>query len=467
MKQIFSSFPLVLLAALVACTAEPAPTAEDSFVLSANLENTGSKMCLGSPTDNAYPILWQTGDIISVNGTTSSALSSTYNGKKVATFTVSGTQSAPYKVLYPGTTSANVITLPATQSYVAGSFDPAAAAAYGNATKTGSNYGVTLTSFCGLLRFGFTGTETLDKIVLRSQGSEKLYGSFTLAANGDGFTGAFTGGTAGDLTYNCHVTLSEEVTYFYVAIPAQNYASGLEAEIYSGGEYMTLKFSKLTDSDGDGKADSGDMKGTDLVAIPNRLFDPKRAVEVVDISSLTAESGGNPSVTPPSIVVATYNVMRLDDDNRPAAATTGDSNGRLARPANAIVKSNTDMRAALGLAIYNTNADIVGFNEIGDDMYKSGQSQSLQDIVAGQGAAYTWKLDYPGSNSGNYHYCNGFAYKSAVLTLNSSGRAWLHPNSTGYSTSSDSNSGDPNRYVVWAKFTHKTSGKSSSMCRVT
>ena len=109
--------------------------------------------------------------------------------------------------------------------------------------------------------------------------------------------------------------------------------------------------------------------------------------------------------------------------------------------------------------INSEKPDIIGFQEIGDDMYASGQTYSLEDIAAAQSAAYTWKLNFPGSESGNYHYCNGFAYKSSILTLNDSGKAWLRTNSNSYSTSSASNSGDPNRYVVWGLFTHKVSGK--------
>ena len=92
-------------------------------------------------------------------------------------------------------------------------------------------------------------------------------------------------------------------------------------------------------------------------------------------------------------------------------------------------------------------------------MYASGQKYSLEDIASAQGSSYTWKLNFPGSESGNYHYCNGFAYKSSVLTLDESGKAWLRTGSESYSTSSASSSGDPNRFVVWAKFTHKVSGK--------
>ena len=439
---------------LASCEQKPEPvdpaTPEDPvFVLSAGLSDAETKTTLGSTEDpNTFDNLWKTGDKISVNGTLSNAVSEADNGKKLVDFTVSGSLSAPYKVLYPGTTSTNVISLPATQQYVPDSFDGAAAAAYGTAEKTGNQYSVQLKNFTGLIRLALNGSATLDKIVLNSLGSEKLRGNFTLS---NFETGAFTGGTAGSLTYNCQgVTLTGSDTYFYIALPAQTYAAGVEALVYQAdGAFMRLKFW------GDGKVLAGDA----IVAFASKTFVAGRTENLLAIDDLTAESGGNPTVTPPSITVACYNVMRLDDDNRPAAATTGDSNGKLARPANAIIKTNTDMRAALGLAIYNTNADIVGFNEIGDDMYSSGQSQSLQDIVAAQGASYTWCLNYPGSLSGNYHYCNGFIYKASVLTLNDSGRAWLRKNSNSYSTSSTDNSGDPNRYVVWAKFTHKTSGK--------
>lgn len=439
-------------AALVSCNTDIL-IEQEKIVLEVNLpEDASTKTSLSGPQDGYYEVHWKTGDMISINGTKSSALSSAYNNQKVASFTVSGSLSAPYNVLYPGTTSTNTIALPATQSYTAGSFDGSAAACYGVATKTGDNYGVQLKNFCGILRFALKGSATLSKIELNSLGSEKLYGSFPITNFSTGAFNASTAGTAGTLTYNIgSVTLSGTDTYFYVAIPAQAYAKGIEALVYqSDGAYMRLKFW------GSGKT----LGNTEVVHFESKTYAAGRTENLLQINGLTAESGGDPSVTPPSITVATYNVMRLDDDNRPSEARTGNSSkGSLDRPADAIIKTNTDMRSALGLAIYNTNADVIGFNEIGDDMYKSGQAYSLQDIVSSQGASYTWCLNYPGSTSGNYHYCNGFIYKAAVLTLNDSGRAWLRTGSNSYSTSSDSGSGDPNRYVVWAKFTHKTSGK--------
>ena len=112
-----------------------------------------------------YQVLWQTGDKVSVNGTLSNAVESADNGKKAVEFTINGTLSAPYKVLYPGTSSANVIALPATQNYVAGSFDPAAAASFGNALKSGDSYSASLAHFCGILRFALNGTVVFIAVV--------------------------------------------------------------------------------------------------------------------------------------------------------------------------------------------------------------------------------------------------------------------------------------------------------------
>ena len=437
--------PLAVLAWVTACQEIPQPVDPDVFVLEAQLPEA-TKTTLSGPEDGVYQVLWATGDKISVNGYLSDAVAS--SGQRNVNFTVNASVSAPYNVLYPGTTSTNVIALPAAQNYVANSFDGAAAAAYGIASKNSEGkYTAKLSNFCGLLRFALNGSATLDRIELNSLGSEKLYGDFTIS---NFETGAFSGGTAGTLTYDCDVTLSGADTYFYVAIPAQTYAAGIEALVYQAdGAFMRLKF----------WGDGATLLNTDVVEFESKTYAAGRTENLLAINALTAEAGGEPTAEAPGITVATFNVMRLDSDNRPAAATSGDTSGKIARPESAIVPDCAEMKAALGLAIYNTAADVIGFNEIGDDMYASGQTYSLEDIATAQGASYTWKLNFPGSESGNYHYCNGFAYKSSVLTLNESGKVWLRYNSESYSTSSASNSGDPNRFVVWAKFTHKVSGK--------
>ena len=437
---------------LASCKAEaPGDPTGNRFILKASLTEGVTKTTLSLEGD-VYKVLWQAGDKVSVNGNLSNAVAASDNGKKAVDFTVNATVTEPYLVLYPGTSSTNVIALPATQNYVAGSFDPTAAASFGNARKSGEDYIASLTHFCGVIRFALNGTATLDRIELNALGGEKLYGSFTLATDSEGFTGSWSGGTAGTLTYSfgSGLTLSSSDTPIYIAIPAQAYASGIEALVYQqDGAFMRLKF-----------WGSGQTLGKDdIIVFESKTYAAGRTENLFTIEELTAEAGGDPTPSAAGITVATYNVMRMDPENRPADATTAGENERLARPANAIVRDCVEMQGALGQAIYNTAADLIGFNEIGPDMYASGQTYSLQDFAAAKGASYTWKLNFPASSSGNYHYCNGFAYKSSVLTLNESGKAWLRYNSESYSTSSQTDSGDPNRTVVWAKFTHKVSGK--------
>ena len=425
------------------CSKTEGTEAKDNvMVFSASMPETKTAI---TKDGSAYKVKWKTGDIISVNGHKSEGLSSAYNDKRTGVFTIQAVIDPPYNVIYPGTTSANVIALPATQSYVAGSFDPAAAAAYGTATPTGGDFGVSLNNFCGVLRFALKGSATLTKIEINSLGSEKLRGNFTIS---DFSTGTFSGGTAGTLTYNCPVTLSGSDTYFYVCIPAQTYASGLEALVYqSDGAYMRLKF-----------WGSSYTLGSTVVEFESKTFAAGRTENLLQINNLTSESGGTPALAPPTITVATFNTMRMDDEDRPSAALTGDSGtGALDRPADAIRRSNSSMKAALGLAIYNTAADVIGFQEIGDDSYSTSRTYSIQNMATAQGVSgYSWDLDWKSGDS--YKYCNGFAYRSSVLTLENSGKVWLNESSATYNNS-DTNPGTPKRTLVWCLFTHITSGK--------
>ena len=255
------------------------PGTVDKLVLSASLPDAGTKTMLDHH-DNVYDVVWKTGDKISVNGVLSNAVSSADNEKKVVDFTVSGSLSAPYKVLYPGTGEERTISLPATQNYVADNIDGAAAASYGIATKVGDKYSAKLSNFCGILRFALNGTATLSRIELNSLGDECLYGDFDLTVGQGGFTGSFNGGTEGKLTYNIgSVTLSGTDTYFYIAIPAQTYSSGIEALVYqTDGAFMRLKFW------GDGYI----LASSDLIEFESNTYAAGRTENLFGINALVA-----------------------------------------------------------------------------------------------------------------------------------------------------------------------------------
>ena len=438
-----------------ACSVETVPTQPGneatSLELCASHADVQTKTSLGAEPD--FNVLWSKGDQISINGVSSNAVAEEDHGKTEVRFRVDGV-SAPYKVLYPATTSPNVITLPATQSYVADNYDSAAYAAYGKVTQMDGENTTVLNNFCGLVRFALNGSATLTKIEVNALGGEKLHGAFTLA---DAFDGTFTGGTAGSLTYSFGegLKLSETDTYIYIALPAQTYSAGVEAKVYQAdGAFMRLKFW------GEGET----LAGKEIRAFASKTYAAGRVEELTSISNLVAENGGMPSV-PATVKVALFNTMRFDEDYRPSTAITklGSGTNPYTRPAGAISSDNQAMREAFGKVIYNTQADIIGFNEVEETMNEPGKENSVEDLAKAQGCNYTFKF-YSSSSawfgSGKLSFANGFAYNADVLTLNDSGRAWYNDsNSNNYSTLSDNNSGDPNRTYVWAKFTHKESGK--------
>ena len=443
---------LMLLA--VSCTSTKDIIPEDeapSFVLNASLGySEDTKAALGSPDGMNYPVVWKKGDKVSVNGIVSNAASSSDEGKLEVAFTFSSSPSAPYKVLYPGTTSTNVISLPQQQSYVQDNVDGAALAAYGIATMKGSALDVKLNHFCGILRFALKGSATLDKIVLKSLGSEKLYGSFTLNSS---FNGSFSGGSNSGLTlsFGSGLALAEEDTYVYVCIPAQTYAYGIEALVYQkDGAYMRLKFW------GGGQK----LESNAIACFESKTYSAGRTDNLLQINSLSVENGGTPTAAPPSITVATYNLKQQENRSGTYGAY--------------ISMDRSDVKECMGYTIAGIGADIIGFNELSSD-YLSGGKYDIKAIAGAGGLTtsdYGWYLEYPNkvdrsgtilnySYSATMSYANGFAYNKNTLTLEEQNYVWISQTENDYwSSKKDAYNNSAGRHTcVWAKFTHKVSGK--------
>ena len=453
-----SAFLLAIIGGLsVACNVEPVPQPDveagvTSLEFCAAHADLQTKTSLGAEPD--YNVLWSKGDQISVNGVLSNAVAEEDHNKTSVRFSVEGDLAAPFNVLYPGTTEKNVIVLPATQNYVADSYDPAAYAAYGKVEQVDGEYTATLNNFCGLVRFALNGSATLSKIEVNALGGEKLHGAFTLA---DRFNGEFTGGTEGTLTYSFGegLTLSETDTYVYISLPAQIYTAGIEAKVYQAdGAFMRLKFW------GEGET----LAGNEIRSFVSKTYAAGRTENLVEAGKLEAEDGGMPNV-PAGVTVALFNTMRFDEEYRPSAMIDKSDDAKaLYRPYRAIASSNEAMREAFGKVIYNTHADIIGFNEIEETMNEYGDVNSVQKLAEAQGCNYTYKFFSSSKGgwftTGDLSFANGFAYNADVLDLNDSGRVWYDKdNSNNYNTNKDDNSGNPNRTYVWAKFTHKASGK--------
>ena len=447
------------IAVVIGCSKNEGPAETDietgsvnGMVLRASLPEGATKTMI-SEESGVYKVLWETGDKVSINGNFSNAVAASDNGKKAVDFTVNATLTAPYKVLYPGTTSSNVITLPDTQNYFANSFDPDAAASFGNARKSGSDYVASLTHFCGVIRFAINGTATLDRIELKSLGSEKLYGSFTLATDSEGFTGSWSGGTAGTLTYSfgSGLTLENADTPIYIAIPAQRYASGIEALVYQkDGAFMRLKF-----------WGSGETLGADdIVVFESKTFAAGRTENLFTIEDLTAEAGGDPTPSAAGITVGVFNIKQ--QENRSGANSSYISMDR------------DDVKAALGASIVGMSADIFGINEVGEDNL-AGETHDIKAMAVAAGLSssnYTWKMNYPNkvsrslslsgySYSAEMYYANVFAYNKNTIAVEDDGYVWLCNEADDYwSSKENAYTHSAGRHTaVYAKCRHKVSGK--------
>lgn len=470
MKKIFVIyFALACVAGVAACSKiQDMPQEEvkneasgNKMILSVSMPSSQTKTCLGTPDgEGNVDVLWESGDRISVNGIVSEALSSSEDGKKVVSFTIDGTTSAPYKVLYPGTSAESVIVLPSSQSYVLNSFDPSAAVAYGNATESSGSYGVSLKNFCALIRLSLTGSATLSRIELNSLGSEKISGSFTLATDANGFTGGFSGGDSGSLVYNCSgQTLSSSAKYFYIAVPTQAYTAGMEALVYQTDEqYMRLKFW------GSGKT----LESSDIIAFADKTFAPGRVDVLSELPSLSQEDRNFDT----RITVGNYNVwttlMRnLYYENRANSSSdyySGEGDGYMIDNDPRLWASAKSYMASV---IAGIGYDVFGLNEVSPQI-----KSELPSLVSAEGGDFTWKFFLNSSTNDNASPASddeyeAIVYNNKVFTCGTTGKFWLTDKDYGLQphqgVTSVGNDGNY-RMVVYAFLTHKVTGRTILFC---
>ncbi|MBO4340132.1 MAG: hypothetical protein J5835_01715, partial [Bacteroidales bacterium] len=140
------------------------------------------KAGLGAKEGDYWPNYWKTGDQISVNGVASEALESSFNDKAQADFTFAGSVLTPYCAAYPASAVSNysagsaTVTIPASQSYVPGSYDPAAFLMVGKSSVTGS---VSLTPQVSVIHLSLTGSKSINRVKLTGEVGAALSGSFT------------------------------------------------------------------------------------------------------------------------------------------------------------------------------------------------------------------------------------------------------------------------------------------------
>ena len=217
-KSIIISAALFLALAAVSCQKENAGS-KGTTTLTAFID-TQVKTALGEKEGTTWPNYWKTGDAISVNGVASDALGSEADGNTFASFTFQDVIEAPYYAAYPAAALSSYsagtaeITLPATQKYVAGSYDPAAFIMTGKSTEEGV---VSLHARVGLLHITLNGSASISKLVVSGLNGEALSGRFSTSF--EGLT-PVSGSDRVELVSETPVTLPAD---FFVCLPAGNY----------------------------------------------------------------------------------------------------------------------------------------------------------------------------------------------------------------------------------------------------
>ncbi len=197
---------------LLSCTGggdAPAPTQVHTRICAGT-----TKAAAGPQDSGLYPVLWQEGDRISVNGNLSNPLGATFAGSGEAVFSFSGFSSdAPFNMLYPGSTDATVELDGAT---------PAMYAVNQSLDEVAQFHQLTAGIYVELY-----GKLSLSSLTLESLGGEAPGGTFSVAFPSGALSAASSAGSL-ERTFASPASLSMDAplaVYWY--IKPGTYAKGL------------------------------------------------------------------------------------------------------------------------------------------------------------------------------------------------------------------------------------------------
>lgn len=202
-----------------------------------------TKTSLGLKDGDSYPVYWEEGDVITLNGKRSAAVSTADAGSASARITVKTDAVSPFNILYPGVDGvADQVTFPSTQVYREGSFDANALPMYATASSLKDE--VSLNYLASVLRIPmkFTSATTLRRITVTALNGEPLSGSFSIGKTAGALNGELTADAASKTVSYAFgengTTFAAGEAVFHVAIPYGLYAEGFEFRFYDEEGYF-------------------------------------------------------------------------------------------------------------------------------------------------------------------------------------------------------------------------------------
>lgn len=455
MKKTLYIFSVIALAFSASCNkmTPVEPVEEEIYTLSVTLpEETKTSI---APEDGAYKIFWQNGDKISAGmSNISQALSGITSETETVTFTFSKAVGQNDFVRCPGVASPQNVTIPSEQTSVGGQYDINANPLWGRVSLSSASVSsayVQMHNAMAMLKFQVKGTATLGKVELEAMNGEAINGKFTMSGEGV-ISGGTNTGSINTVTFDGGLALNAQTASdIYVPVRPMTYTKGFKMRLYdTDGKYMQVAFFK------DGK----DLTASNLAYFNINFAAGREDVEIEALGVLGVVSADFDDSKPANgIRIGTYNVWSDVDRIEKVGDRTDQYQYR----------QWTYARDAVAATIASMDCDVICFNEITGNTYKTTGAASLQAAISTYTSAYTYSLDWPNSvnkdhwyspTSSDFTFANGFAYKASVLTLNNSGMFWLNSDGkTGWGNADNDQDAGGKRTCVWAKFTQISTGK--------
>lgn len=221
------SFSLIALL-LLACACSKDGGKSRPVQLRLALPGPATKVTMGEETAGTFPLLWQEGDMVSLNGCLSNPISASLSGKSHAAFSFADfSGSAPYNLLYPGSSAGEVV------------LDGKTLALYSSSESLDGVF--SLHHLCCGVRLSLTGDLTLASLSLSAPGGEKIAGRFT-PSFADGSLSEVSANQSLTLDLETPVALSGTPLSFYLFFAPGTFSGGLSLKAFNPGGTITREW---------------------------------------------------------------------------------------------------------------------------------------------------------------------------------------------------------------------------------
>ena len=223
MKNLTKIFMAIVMLAAYSCATDltndlgvQVNGGDGQITLTLSLEE--SKTQLGTEAEGVYPLLWSTGDQISINGVASAALSEQYNGKAAATFSIP-TIAEVYNIAYPAAGEGQVL-FAENQAYTAGNIANGATTMY---AKCAAEESAHLHHLTAILKIAVVGEATLTHAQISTIDRAPIAGAFAIDFESGAVTATEASKSVINYSFGEGLQLKSEAQYIHVAVPAGVY----------------------------------------------------------------------------------------------------------------------------------------------------------------------------------------------------------------------------------------------------